>query len=320
MTRRGAALELGGAERWREETAAVRRGTAMFDVVGDARVTLRLLAARPGFSLSAITTAAIGIGSVVAIFALADTTLLQPLPFPDPSRLMSVSLRMPRDGDRVDMTWSYPKFRLFRERQRVFSALALHSPETVVVSGDEGAQRLPAEMASAELFAMLGATPLLGRTYSPDEDRPGGPSDVVVLSEGLWRSRFAGRPDVLGQTLTVAGRKRAIIGVMPESFHGLSGDPQLWLPVPGARDADVLREPGAHNMQLLARLGEGISPAAARLATATLGAQIDDAFPDIDGHWAAQAYELNALRVNPAIGRGSACSRSRSRSFLESSA
>ena len=161
--RRRAALELGDAERWREETAAVRRGTAMFDVVGDARVTLRVLAARPGFSLSAITTAAIGTGSVVAIFALADTTLLQPLPFPDPSRLMSVSLRMPRDGDRVDMTWSYPKFRLFRERQRVFSALALHSPETVVVSGDEGAQRLPAEMASAELFAMLGATPLLGR-------------------------------------------------------------------------------------------------------------------------------------------------------------
>ncbi len=300
---RRAVLELGGAERWREETAATRRGSALFDFGGDARLAGRSLVARPGFALSAIATAAIGIGSAVAIFALAESTLLRPLPFRDPSGLMSVSLRMPREAAYVDMTWSYPKFLLFRERQRVFSALALHSAEAVVVSADDGAERLPAEMASAELFSMLGASPIIGRTYSAAEDRIGGPSDVVVLSEGLWRTRFGARRDVVGQTLAIGGRKRTVIGVMPAGFRGLSGDAQLWLPVPGARSVATLQAEGAHNMELLARRNAGESPASARLATEALGKQIDDAFPDVDGHWSATAYELDALRVNPAITR-----------------
>jgi putative ABC transport system permease protein len=298
-----AALELGGAQRWREETAATRRGGALFDFVGDSRVATRGLVARPGFSLSAIATVAIGVGASVAIFALADGTLLRPLPFPDPARLMSVSLRMPRGQTRMDMTWSYPKFLLLRDRQRVFSALALHSAETVVLSSDDGAQRIPAEMASAELFAMLGARPMLGRTYTPAEDRIGGPSDVVVVSEGLWRSRLGARRDILGTALTIGGKKRTVIGVMPSEFRGLAGDAQLWLPVPGARSVAALEAAGAHNMELLARLNDGVSPTAAKLATEALGIQIDAAFPDVDGHWGAAAYELNALRVNPAITR-----------------
>src|SRR3569623_1448383 len=107
---------------------------------------------------------------------------------------------------------------MFRERQRVFASLALHSAEAVVVSGDAGAERLPGELAGAELFAMLGASPIVGRTYTEAEDRVGGPSDVVVLSEDFWRSRFGGRRDVVGQTLAIGGRKRTIVGVMPASF------------------------------------------------------------------------------------------------------
>jgi predicted permease len=300
---RRAALELGGAERWREETAATRRGSALFDAIGDARLSLRALAARPAFSLSAIATTAIGIGSATAIFALADGTLLRPLPFPAPSRLMSVSLRMPEQSGAIDMTWSYPKFLMFRERQRVFSALALHGAEAAVVAGDGGAERLPAELAGAQFFAMLGASPIIGRTYTEAEDRVGGPSDVVVLSEGLWRSRFGGRRDIVGQTLTIGGRKRTILGVMPAAFRGLSGDAQLWLPVPGARSAVALQAAGAHNMQLIARLADDVSPSTARLATAALGRQIDEAYPDDDGHWGAAAYPLDALRVNAAIAR-----------------
>ena len=158
-------------------------------------------------------------------------------------------------------------------------------------------------MASAELFAMLGASPLFGRTYTGAEDRVGGPSDVVVLSEGLWRSRFGGRRDAIGDVLTIGGKKRTVIGVMPADFRGLSGDAQLWLPVPGARSVSALQAAGAHNMELLARLNDGVSATTAKLATDALGTQIDAAFPDVDGHWGAAAYELNALRVNPAITR-----------------
>jgi predicted permease len=297
-----AALELGGEQRWREETAATRRGSALFDILGDARLGARTLIARPAFSLSAIATAAIGVGAAVSIFALADGTLLAPLPFREPNRLMSVSLRMPRGAERVDVVWSYPKFLFFRDHQRVFASLALHSGQSVVVSDDHGAETVSAEMAGAELFPMLGVSATLGRTYTTQENHVGGPSDVVVVSERLWRSRFGGR-NVIGQTLTIDGRKRTIIGVLPAEFRGLSGSAQLWLPVPGARSAAALREAGAHNMELLGRLADGVSPIIARRATEALGAQIDAAFPDEDRHWGADAYELNTLRVNPAIAR-----------------
>lgn len=301
---RRAAIELGGTERWREETASTRRGSALFDIAGDARLAFRGLLARPGFALSGIATTVIGTGSAIAIFAVGEATVLRPLPFRDPSRLMSVTLRMPRNPTTmVDMVWSYPKFALFRDRQRVFSSVALHSPETMIVASNDGAERLPAEMASAELFALLEVEPMIGRTFTRDEDRVGGPSDVVVLSEGLWRARFDGRRDAIGATLAANGRRRTVIGVMPATFRGLSGDAQFWVPVPGARSATALEMDGAHNMEVIARLANGISPAAARAATRAIGGQIDATFPDDDGHWGADAYQLDALRVSPSIQR-----------------
>lgn len=302
---RVAALELGGIGRWRDDTAEVRSGHLLEQLTGDCRHVFRGLVARPWFAITALTSLAIGIGAATAIYTVVNSALMARLPYHDPSRLMSLSLRMPRRtvGDMVDMTWSYPKFIFLRDHQRSFASLSLFSPETVIATWGDGAQRLPGEAVSAAYFDLLGTTPRIGRVFSPEEDRVGGPSAVVIVSDALWRNRFGARHDIIGQVATIAGVKHTIIGVMPASFSGLSGDSQLWLPAVDTRSAASLAAPGAHNLQLVGRLASNASVAMAKQEVAALGARIDAAFPDDDGRWGAAAYSFDERRVNPAIRR-----------------
>jgi len=303
--RRLATLELGGEQHWREATADARRGRWLEDVGADARYAVRGLVARPGFTLSALATLAVGIGAGATIIALADGALLRPLPFPNAARVMSVTLRMPipATGQMIDMVWSYPKYEILRDRQDVFAATALRSDETLTVLGGDGAERVPGETAGASYFDILGVRPSFGRTYTPDEDRVGGDNAVVVISDAFWRARFGARPDVLGEGVVIGGVRHAVIGVMPPGFTGLSGDAQLWIPIPSARDVRFLREWGAHNLEVVALRADGVAPAQARTATEVLGKVIDETYPVSDGHWGATAYEFAALRTNPTIRR-----------------
>jgi putative ABC transport system permease protein len=300
---RVAALELGGIARSRDDTAEVRSGRFLEQFAGDCRYALRGLVARPWFAITALASLAIGLGAGTAIYTVVNAALIAGLPYRDPSRLMSLSLRMPRQapGDMIDMTWSYPKFVFLRDHQRSFASLSLYSPETVIATWGDGAQRLPGEAVSAAYFALLGATPQLGRVFSAEEDRVGGPSAVTIVSDALWRNRFGARRDVIGEVAIVAGVKHTIIGVMPPSFTGLSGDAQLWLPAVDTRDAASLTAPGAHNLQLVSRLAPGATIASAKQEVAALGVQLDATFPDDDGRWGAAAYSFDERRVNPAI-------------------
>lgn len=302
---RVAALELGGVGRWRDDTAEVRSGRFVEQLIGDCRHALRGFVARPWLAIIALASLTIGIGATAAIYTVVNAVLISGLPYHEPSRLMSLSLRMPRRTarDRIDMTWSYPKFVFLRDHQRTFTALSLYSPETLIVTWRDGAERLPGEAVSAAYFDLLGAAPEIGRTFSSAEDRIGGPSAVAIVSDALWRTRFNARLDVIGQVITVAGAKHTIIGVMPSSFSGLSGDAQIWLPVVDARDAANLASPGSHNLQLVGRLSSNASVESAKQEIAMLGAEIDASFPDDDGHWGAAAYSFDERRVNPAIRR-----------------
>jgi putative ABC transport system permease protein len=300
---RVAALELGGVDRWRDDTAEVRSGRFFEQVASDCRYAIRGLVARPWFAITALASLAIGLGAGTAIYTVVNAAVIAGLPYRDPSRLMALSLRMPRQsaGDLIDMTWSYPKFLFFRAHQRSYSLLSLYSPETMIASWGDGAQRLPGEAVSATYFELLGTMPEMGRVFSTDEDRVGGPSAVVIVSDALWRNRFGAARDVIGQLVTVGGVKHSIIGVMPPSFSGLSGDAQLWLPAVDARDAASLAAPGAHNLQLVGRLAPSATVASAKQEIAALGVQIDATFPDDDGRWSAAAYTFDERRVNPAI-------------------
>ena len=300
-----ARIELGGVQRWREEAAETRTGLLLSGLAGDCKYALRSLRKRPGFTAIAVATLGLGLGASSAIFSVIDGALIRPLPFPNADRLAAISLRMPMPASRtmVDMVWSYPKFVMFRDRQPVFSSIALHSSETLAIDDRDGAERVSGEGVGSAYFDLLGARPTMGRGFLPAEDSVGGGNSVVVVSDAFWRARLGADPNPLGKTIDIGGTQRTIVGVMPPSVRGLNGDAQFWVPITGARSARALQIAGAHNISMIGRLAPGVSLEAAEQAVAALGQRIDEAFPSDDGHWGAGIRSLNSVRVAPSVRR-----------------
>ena len=194
------------------------------DLRHDIRYTRRMLRSNPGFAAIAILILAIGVGSTTAIFSVVNATLLRPLPFREPERLMAVFLRMPVQygAGEIDMTWSYPKYQTFLTTRRTFSDAAIHMPVAFTVGGDDGAERVLGESVSAHYFDILGLTPQRGRFFLDSEDRPTGGARSVVLSDAYWRERFGAAESAVGSTLDIGPQRYAIIGIAPPGFAGMS--------------------------------------------------------------------------------------------------
>ncbi len=276
------------------------------DARQDARHALRALRASPAFATIAILTLALGIGATTAIFSVVNATLLRPLPFADPSRLVAPFLRMPvQFGWReIDMVWSYRKYLTFAAAQRVFAETSPHQSEAVTVGGRDGAERMLGEAVGARYFAMLGVAPERGRTFADAEDRPTGGDRVVVIGDGLWRTRFGGDANVVGQSLEINGKSFAIIGVAPSGFRGMSGTATLWVLYTAVRPQSTLQNESAHQFEVVARLAPGISSVAAKSAMRRVGELLNATYPGEEGApWRATAYTLDELRVDPAVAR-----------------
>ncbi|HEY4129527.1 MAG TPA: ABC transporter permease [Gemmatimonadaceae bacterium] len=272
----------------------------------DARHALRLLRKSPGFSALAILTLAIGVGATTAIFSVVDATLLRPLPYREPDRLMSLFLRMPVQNDaarEIDMVWSYPKYMALVRGQRVFSELSPRFSDAYPVGSPDGADLVRGESVGADYFDVLGVSPERGRFFSREEDRPTGGDRVVVLSDAFWHERFGASMSAIGGTLDVGGQPFTIIGVAPPGFAGMSGSARIWPLLTAMRSADQLRQVDAHNFEVVARLAPGASVAAAREAMVDLGRTIDATYPNDVGHWRAAGYTLDELRVDPLVGK-----------------
>ncbi len=272
----------------------------------DVRHALRMLRKSPGFSALAILTLAIGVGATTAIFSVVDATLLRPLPYREPDRLMSLFLRMPVQNGaahEIDMVWSYPKYLALVRSQRVFNELSPRFSDSYPVGSAEGADLVRGESVGASYFRLLGVTPERGRFFSPDEDRPTGGDRVIVLSDAFWRERYAARDGAIGSTLEIGGQPFTIIGVAPPGFAGMSGNARLWPLLTAMRSADQLQQPDSHNFDVVARLAPGVAPSTARNAVTELGQTIDAAYPNSGGHWRAAAYTLDDLRVDPLVGK-----------------
>jgi predicted permease len=181
----------------------------------DLRYGFRMLAKAPTFSLIAILTLALGIGANTAIFSVVNGVLLNPLPFHDPEQLVSLFQKIPNfDNGSI----SYPNFKDWQRMNRTFATLAAYRTVGFTLSGTGEPERLHGEMVSAGLFELLGVHTLLGRTFSADEDRLGA-NPTVMITEGLWKRKFAGRKDIIGQRMILDDEGRTIIGVVPSSFH-----------------------------------------------------------------------------------------------------
>jgi predicted permease len=220
---------------------------------GDVGFALRQLRRAPVFALVAAVTLALGIGANGAIFALVDATLLRPLPFPDPGRLVMVwesTETDPRDGvsplNAID--WS--------ERSRSFERLAGFIPNVggMVLAGDNGtAETVPRQWVTAGIFDVLGVRPVAGRTFRPEDERD--EARVVVLSEGFWRARFGGDPAVVGRDLRLDGEPYTVVGVVPQESQVI-GESSIWALATFGSDP---RLRGARFLEVVGRLEPGVT-------------------------------------------------------------
>ncbi len=264
----------------------------MHALVGDLRFALRQLRRAPTFTVAAIACLALGIGANTAIFTVINAVLVRPLPYPDPDRLVMVwEANRDREGDRnVASPGNYLDW---RSQNRVFERLAAVYQTRMNLTGRGEPVEVPAELATADLFPLLGLRPLLGRTFSADEDVPGGPP-VVVLSHGLWQRRFGGAPDVVGQTLALDGTAFTVVGVLPEGagIVGLPVAPDLW--VPFALDpAHDYRATDGRYLQVIARLRPGVSRDQAQAEMATMAWRLEEAHPEFNSGWSVNLVPVS---------------------------
>ncbi|HUQ83266.1 MAG TPA: ABC transporter permease, partial [Gemmatimonadaceae bacterium] len=235
----------------------------------DAAIALRQLRRGPGFAIVATLTLALGIGATTAVFAVVDAVLLRPLPFRDPSSLVLVKRERP-GGAPVEMT--YPEYRDVRDGARFFDGLAA-SPSAIPPSTwTDGTSNEPvaATSASGNLFDVLGARALLGRTLTPEDDRRGA-APSLVLGYGVWMRRFGGNGAVIGQRAELNGTQYTIVGVMPRGFEYPRGA-EAWIALVPAIDTLVDNRQIAF-LNVVGRVRSGVSMTAARHEAERLLAQ-----------------------------------------------
>jgi predicted permease len=242
----------------------------------DLRYGARMLLKHPGFTLIAVLTLALGIGSNTAIFSVVNAVLLRPLPYAHSERLVFVynfapGLGMPKSGLMA------AEFLRLRDQARSVEHVALYTSTTLTLTGAGEPERLAAGTASADFFTALGVALPLGRGFRVEEE-PRGQDRVVILSDGLWRRKFGADPGALGQTLTIEGRTHTVVGVLPPGFKSplefQSEQPvELWVP-PGIAGACC-----SHDFSVVARLRPGQALAQAQAETDTLMAGVKKDYP-----------------------------------------
>jgi putative ABC transport system permease protein len=288
---------------WRNKLELLRRSLAAFwdalwlqperwedEMFQDLRYGIRMLRKNPGFTFVAALTLSLGIGANTAIFSVVNAVLLRSLPYRDPDRLVLVSYTRAREG----ASFARPAdFLDWRDQAKVFEQIGAYRFDNADLTGSGEPERLDAALVSADLFATLGVAPALGRAFTPEEDTDGGPL-AVILSDGLWRRRFGGDPQVIGRSITLGGQSRMVVGIMPPEFR-FHGETQLWLPL-ALNATQVLSRQGGRSfrMNVIARLKPGVTPEAARAELSVILDQQRQAFP----------ASYSDLQVNSVIGLG----------------
>ena len=250
---------------------SVLASISLENLASDLRCAIRSLTKSPGFSLAVISALALGIGVNTAIFTVVNTVLLHPLPYPDSERMVRIG--------RSTINASEPMFGFWERNNPGFEDLTAYLPgATVNLIGGERPELVDVMKASKNYFHFFGATPIIGRTFTPDDDRPGG-AHVVVISYGLWQRRFGGDAAVLGKAITLGSSSYTVIGVCPPMFKP-EPSADLWVPLQA--DANSTNE--AHVLAVAARLPAGVTLAHANSMMRVLGQRNVQTHPQQLGH------------------------------------
>ena len=251
----------------------------------DLRYAARTLAKSSGFTAVVVLTLALGIGANTAIFSVVNGVLLTPLPYQDPSRLVVVWESKGTSNHNVVNPANYMDW---HDRATSFSGLALMSWAGLTFTGDE-AERVQGRAVTPDFFGVLGAAPLLGRTFRAEESRPHVPR-VIVLSEALWRRRFGADRAIVGRAVPVAGGTARVVGVMPASFRPMPyGQEEYWEPMP--LDWSNRARNGRYAM-VVGRLRDGVTIERAQTEMSRIARQLESDAPDFDTGWGATVVPL----------------------------
>src|SRR5215475_6070507 len=215
---RAAAMKSFGAMGRNTERGYDIRGAGWLETLWqDMRYGTRTLLKNPGFTTIAVLTLALGIGANTAIFSLVQAVILRPLPFPEAGRLAQVwNANLERDINHFAI--KVRDYEEWRKQSQVFEQLAAYKWRTFTLTGSGEPEQIPGNWVTASFFSTLGVVPLLGRSFLPEEEQPGGPN-VVILSYGLWQRRFGGDRNLLNQTITLDSKAFTVVGIMPAGFE-----------------------------------------------------------------------------------------------------
>ncbi|HKG48707.1 MAG TPA: ABC transporter permease [Pyrinomonadaceae bacterium] len=255
----------------------------MNTLLQDIRFGVRMLLKSPGVSVVATIALALGIGANTAIFSVVNAVLLRPLPFPDSDSLVAVFETDTQRGLQRG-SHSYPNFLDVRAQSTMFEHMASYHSGDFIMTGRGEPARLQGSVVTANLFPLLGVSPMLGRAFLPDEDKPTETGRVVVLSHSLFQRQFGADSSIINQAITLDGVKFTVVGVMPPAFEfPIQNDPvELWTTIAGdaAGDEPVTSQRGAHFLQVIGRLKPGVSKEQAQAELTTIAARLEQQYPD----------------------------------------
>ena len=249
----------------------------MGTLIQDVRYGLRVLAKRPGFTIAAVLTLALGIGLNTAIFSLYNSVLLRPLPARDPERLVSLYSTV-RDEPGTGI-FSYPAYTFYRDQNASFSSIAAYAGGRMLLSaGGAAPELLQVQMVSANFFDMLGAAPALGRAFSGEEDKTPGANPVVMLNYNFWQRHFGGDTGLVGRTITLNNMAYTVVGIAPRDFIGCDPEvPDLWVTIMMNANVhsgpDMLADRESGWLFLVGRLKSGVTLSQAQSEMAVLASQ-----------------------------------------------
>ncbi|HEU0176607.1 MAG TPA: ABC transporter permease [Blastocatellia bacterium] len=257
----------------------------------DLRFGARMLLKKPGFTIVAVITLAMGIGANTAVFSLINAVLLRPLPFYEPERLVMVweeasfagfPQQEPAPANYID----------WKARQSVFEDMAAMAFSTFRLTGDGEPQQIFANSVTANFFPVLGIAPALGRTFSPEEEKSGA-NKVVVLSYKFWQTRYGGERDIIGREILLDDEKYSVIGVMPAEFQFMNSYIALYVPM--AHGQEMWADRRSHDLNVVARMkrGVGLQQARADIQTITQRIALQHPHESFDGRLGSVTLPLH---------------------------
>lgn len=263
----------------------------------DIRYALRTLARHPAFAIAAVLTLALGIGANTTIYSVVDAVLLRPLPWPDNDRLVIV---YGARGEQRTGGVAYLDYKDWREQSRSFEEIGVIRGQSVNLTGGETPERLIGSFVTASTFRLLGAGTLQGRLFTDAETEVASREPVAVLNEGVWRTRFGSRPEMVGSTMVLNGQPFTVVGIMRPRFEAPLGTPDVWLPIGYYPNKGDLEQRGRGGVLVFGKLRKSVAIARAQSDLDAISNRLAQLYPSTNAGIGANVQPLRDQIVGPA--------------------